>query len=323
MTENRGKDAAGKNTPPGMLNSVEPGFSRQQDDHELDKSQANVLETYTAVAELYHTYRPRYPESLVDVGIQSCKLLTQKPPMECRILEIGCGPGTLTAALAKRGYQIIAIEPGTGMIEKARQVCRDYSDTVTFHQKTFKEFSPDAPGDLNKGETYDAIVAASSLHWALGGDDDNEALIEKLHSLLNPNGGALLLFWNFPPEPQDNDLDIVADALNLSKPFHFSTASLCQHKERLREKVLAPVENSGFFTTFVDHSCSNIEEDVTITDYINFLKTLGNYIAMEDEERQVFFATVAKTLRRDRSTDNIKTSRESLLNVSYPVPHEK
>lgn len=302
----------------------ELGSADQSDATEMYKFFLTEEEMYTDVAELYHRYRPRYPESLIDIGIQSCTLLTEKSPKECRILEIGCGPGTLTLALAKRGYQIIAIEPGTGMIEKARQVCIDYSDVVHFHQKSFKDFAP-VSGEDGTLVTYDAVVAASSLHWALGGDEDKKSLVEKLHSLLNPNGGALLLFWNFPPEPQDTELDKVADALGMSKPFHFSTASVTQHKERLRGMVLAPIEELGYFTPFVDHSCPNIEEEVSISSYVNFLNTLSHYISMEHKERQLFFATVAKTLRGEGSTttDIVKTSRESLLNISYPISHYK
>ena len=123
-------------------------------------------EMYTDVAELYHRYRPRYPEHLIDLGIKSCTLLTEKSPNEWRILEIGCGPGTLALALAKRGYQIVAIEPGTGMIEKARQVCNDYSDNVHFHQKTFNDFSPTISEDGTWLPSV-VIVVSSSLQWSL------------------------------------------------------------------------------------------------------------------------------------------------------------
>jgi SAM-dependent methyltransferase len=321
MTEITDRATAAAETPPTADDSVGLG-SRENDDEadaSINENRADGRETYTDVAELYHEFRPRYPESLVDAGIRSSMLLTQKSPNECRILEIGCGPGTLTAPLARRGYQITAIEPGSGMIEKARQVCSDYSDNVRFHQTTFKEYSPESTGHDGNCEAFDAIVAATSLHWALGGDDDRGALISKLHSLLNPNGGALLLFWNFPPEPHGTDLDRVADALGKPKPFYFGKHGPSLHGERLREIVLAPIEDSGLFTAFVDHSCPSIEEEIPISSYVNLLRTLSNYIAMEDKERELFLATVTKTLGGDGTTDVVRTSRESRLNISYPV----
>ena len=276
----------------------------------------NTEQMYSKVADLYHEFRPRYPDSLLDHAIQSSPRLRDKDPKDIQILELGCGPGTLTLPLAKRGFQITAIDPGIGMIDKARQVCEEFTN-VTFHLSTFNDFS-------SGEQKYDAIVAGSSLHWALAADDDKTkiALKRKLHSSLN-DGGSLLLFWNFPPEPRTVDgsntvSDKVADVLKLPKPFYFGNGSLEDHKQRLQDKVLAPVEKSLLFSKFTAVSEENIEETVTIANYVHFLETLSNYIVMETTEREAFFDTVAKVLQQESGGgDTVTTRRESLLNISF------
>lgn len=128
------------------------------------ESKETMQQMYSGVADLYHEFRPRYPENLVEEAIQNSELLRNNP--QAKILEIGCGPGTLTMSLAKRGFHVVAMDPGVGMIEKAKQVLsKDYAN-VEFRQETFRNFCSD--------EKYDAIIAASSLHWALAEDDKHK-----------------------------------------------------------------------------------------------------------------------------------------------------
>lgn len=262
-----------------------------------------IQQMYNGVVELYHEFRPPYPEELIDQAIQRSTLL-QNNPNDANILEIGCGPGTLTIALAKRGYNIVAIDPSLGMIKKARHVCKDYSN-VQFFQQTLKEFS--------STEKYDAIIAASSIHWALA-DGDKPKLVEKMANLLQEEG-SLLLLWNFPPEPNDRILEKMADALKKPKPFHFGNGSMTQHWQGMKERVLGPIEDSSLFTPFetIEHP---IEETMTIETYINLMNTLSNYISMEKEERESFFQVV-RNVFREECGESITTNRTSIYNLSF------
>ncbi len=143
-------------------------------------------------------------------------------------------------------------------------------------------------------------------------DSEKEKLIEKMSNLLKENG-SLILLWDFPPDPNDDVLDRMAGALNMPKPFHSGNGSAGVHFERMQERVLDPVEASPFFTGFksTEHL---IEERILIESYMNFLKTMSNYINMEEEEQRRFFDTVSKTLREECG-DVIVTSRISMLNV--------
>ena len=270
-------------------------------------SNEDTSQMYSAVADLYHEFRPRYPKDLLDEAIQKSELLVSNGE-KSRILEIGCGPGTLTLPLAQRGYQVVAVEPGSGMIAKAQEVCQDYSN-VEFHRQSFKDYvqKEDVP--------FDAIIAATSLHWALA-EVDQPALIQKMAGLLK-DGGHLLLFWNFPPEPEDAVLDKVAEALGRPTPFYFGTWSLEEHLHSLQKQVLGPVETSGCFSEF-EITAIPMDENISIERYIGFLETLSNYITMEDEERKSFFQIVRETLQRTCG-EVVPTRRKSILHRSTKI----
>lgn len=76
-------------------------------------------------------------------------------PKEARILDAGCGTGVVCVALAKRGYQVTAVDIAPQMVKKARQEAIDagVNDRITF-----------VAGDLEViGGTYDAVVCFDVL----------------------------------------------------------------------------------------------------------------------------------------------------------------
>jgi len=109
-------------------------------------------EVFDAVADAYDRERPGYPGELVDDACAIADLHAGS-----RVLEVGCGTGKLTEALAKRGLVLDAIDPGANMIKLARKRVRD-SDLVEFHLGRFEEVSlPE--------RVFDAAFSATAFHW--------------------------------------------------------------------------------------------------------------------------------------------------------------
>lgn len=108
--------------------------------------------TFNNEAELYHAVRPRYPEELFDALVKNARLRDG-----ARLLEIGPGTGQATESLAKRGYEITAVELGAGLAEVARKTLEKYKN-VKIITGAFEdvEFTP---------ESFDLVYAATSLHW--------------------------------------------------------------------------------------------------------------------------------------------------------------
>jgi SAM-dependent methyltransferase len=84
-------------------------------------------------------------------------------PPPSRLLEIGCGRGELTTALAVAGHEVLGIDPAAPPGELFRPLTLE---------------------DLDEPGPYDGVLAAFSLHHIR----DLDAALDKIASLLGPGG---------------------------------------------------------------------------------------------------------------------------------------
>ena len=95
-------------------------------------------------------------------------LREQLPPPPARVLEVGCGQGELTTALAVEGYDVLGIDPVAPEGERFRRIRLE---------------------DLDPEEgLFDAVCASHSLHHIR----DLDHALDRIASLLGP-GGLLVL----------------------------------------------------------------------------------------------------------------------------------
>ncbi|HEX2433644.1 MAG TPA: class I SAM-dependent methyltransferase, partial [Gaiellaceae bacterium] len=92
-------------------------------------------------------------------------VLSQLPPAPGRVLEVGCGKGELARALARKGYEVVAIDP-------------EAPDGPIFRRTTIEEFQEDG--------SFDAVVASLALHHV----EDLGGVLAKLVGMLR---GPLIL----------------------------------------------------------------------------------------------------------------------------------
>src|SRR5262249_54775452 len=97
------------------------------------------------------------------------------------VLEIGCGPGKASVALAKRGYRLHCIELGPRLAEIARARLSAFSDA---------RVEVGAVATLATETRFDVIACAQAFHWI-----DPPVGIVKAATLLAP-GGSLAIWWN-------------------------------------------------------------------------------------------------------------------------------
>ncbi len=135
--------------------------------------------TFNQVADLYRAARPDYPEALIKDVVAYADL---KP--NDKILEVGCGAGHATKSFAKRGYPIVAIDPGPEMLRAARESLAGFAN-VEFLEATFEAWP------AKQGE-FRLIIAAQSWHWARP-----EVRFVKAAEALSPKG-SLAVFGHVP-----------------------------------------------------------------------------------------------------------------------------
>jgi SAM-dependent methyltransferase len=131
-----------------------------------------LRETFDEAPELYDRVRPGYPEELFDDLAELAGLRAGS-----RVLELGCGTGQATIALARRGYEVVALELGAGLADVARRKLAAFG-SVRVVNAAFEAWPLPA-------EPFDLVIAATSFHWI-----DPAVRVSKAVDALRP-GGAL------------------------------------------------------------------------------------------------------------------------------------
>jgi trans-aconitate 2-methyltransferase len=92
-----------------------------------------------------------------------------------RVVDLGCGPGQLTATLAQRwpDAHVLGLDSSTEMVERARQLAGRH---LEFEVGDISKWSPDQPVDV--------IVSNATLQWV----PDHRALLPYLVRRLAPAG---------------------------------------------------------------------------------------------------------------------------------------
>jgi SAM-dependent methyltransferase len=142
----------------------------------------NQLFAFNDVAELYEAARPAYPAALVRDVIAAADLT-----WDDALLEVGCGTGQATEAFARRGYDIVAVEPGPELARLARRRLSRFPNAAVV-ETSFEAWR------MESG-VFRAVVAAQSWHWV-----DPGLRFAKAARALCP-GGVLAVFGHVPMAP--------------------------------------------------------------------------------------------------------------------------
>jgi SAM-dependent methyltransferase len=112
-------------------------------------------------------------------------------PPEARVLEVGCGPGHLSIALARRhGLDVTGIDLDPAMIERARA---NSSRAIDEEAGRPSFTAADVASLPFADDSFDLVVSTFSMHhWA-----DPTAGLAELGRVLRP--GARALIWDFRP----------------------------------------------------------------------------------------------------------------------------
>lgn len=239
--------------------------------------------SFDQVADLYDDARPEYPERLFDRLVE----ITHLRPGD-RVVEVGAGTGKATLALARRGLQVTALEPGHALAARARANLAGSPD-VDVVETRFEAWDGEPGG-------YDAVVAATSWHWI-----DPAVRYGLAARALHPSGH--LAFWSashvFPPggDPFFAQIQQVYDEIGERLPPHTGRPAPGQLPEET-----ADIRASGLFDVVaVEHVDWTLDYDIEA--YIRLLLTFSGHIAMTPGQRERLFGEIRRRLaeRPDRS----------------------
>ena len=220
-------------------------------------------------AAIYHEARPPYPDALFDAIVRR----TAIPPAG-RILEIGCGTGRATLALAERGFRIHCLEPSPSLAVETRRNVERFT-SVEVEDAYFEDWSA-------AGRDFDVVLSAQAFHWV-----DPSVRVPKAAEALKP-GGAIAVFWRLLVHPQPALGAAFHRALRACKAEVPSLVSLLDELDPIKREI----ERSPSFDG-LDVSRSQMSWTYDAAGYLRLLRTHPGFIAVSESTRDRLFAEIA------------------------------
>jgi SAM-dependent methyltransferase len=139
---------------------------------------------FSSAAAFYDTYRVAYDEDVIAwaaraVGVDSTS----------RVLDLGCGPGSLTVPLARLAGEVVGLDPEPAMLAAAAERARRDGVSVRLVEGSSNDLAV-VPGPFR------LVTMGRSFHWM-----DRPATLEALDRLVEPGGGVALFGDTSPRSP--------------------------------------------------------------------------------------------------------------------------
>jgi D-alanine-D-alanine ligase len=103
-----------------------------------------------------------------------------------RLLDVGCGFGRHSLELARRGFEVVGIDPSPFMIAAANQRAGDVfpASRLAFRCEKGETFTAERP--------FDAAIALFTTLGQISDSGDNEGLVARVYEALVPGGRFLV-----------------------------------------------------------------------------------------------------------------------------------
>lgn len=231
--------------------------------------------TFDTVAEVYDRARPSYPRDLFD-DLFTLAGLGESP----HVLEVGCGSGQATVALAERGCRLTCVELGENLATLARKHLAEYPN-VSIHCSDFESWE--------SSDLFDLVFAATCWHWI-----DPEVKFVKAARHLKP-GGSLAIVSSDHAYPEGFD-----PFFTEVQPYYDAIGA--SYKEWPPPGPEEPpfvgefIASGLFMNIVVKQYLWSIE--YTADQYIDLLSTHSDHITMQEDKREFLFQGIRRILEK-------------------------
>ncbi len=187
-----------------------------------------------------------------------------------KILDVGCGEGTLALEIEKSGAKVIAVDLSEDMVLKSKE-------------KGLEAYMMSAT-DLRFEQTFDAIFSNATLHWVLTPDE----ALKQMYKVLKPKGRIIAEFGG------ENNIKHLLHAIKavfekhpkygaFNNPWYFPA----------KDTYKALLEACGFEVIMIE----TIVRPTKIDDITHWLDVFANGIIKHlTPKQQAQFKTEVKTL---------------------------
>jgi ubiquinone/menaquinone biosynthesis C-methylase UbiE len=186
---------------------------------------------FRGAAEYYVRFRPPYAREAIDHVISAFGLGARD-----RVLDLGCGPGTLTVPFAQVAGEVLAMDPDPGMLaEGRRQATAAGLTSIEWREAGSRELDQVAA-------PFKLVLMGQSFHWM-----DRDQVLRDLYGLVVDGGGiaAIAPGERRPQESWEAEAARVVSRYMGEQPWHPQRNREPRHEpalERSRFKITSYVE---------------------------------------------------------------------------------
>ncbi|MGI9600274.1 MAG: class I SAM-dependent methyltransferase [Acidimicrobiales bacterium] len=169
----------------------------------------------------FHRYSTAFPAGLtratdrVELGPGVTDVVTHRLLGDLddrRVVELGCGMGHTSVAMAGAGARVAAIDPDDAQLDRARELAHDHEVTVEFHRADLADLA------FLPADSFDLAIAVHSVVTV----DHADRVFRQVHRILRA-GGSLVVS---APHPAAMLVDPFADEPDRVVGGYFDTEPL-------------------------------------------------------------------------------------------------
>ncbi|MGH2429538.1 MAG: class I SAM-dependent methyltransferase [Candidatus Limnocylindria bacterium] len=246
-------------------------------------STAARARSFDAWAPEYDRYRPGYPDALFDEIAKRLGL-----PHQPTVADLGAGTGRAALAMAERGWQVTAVEPGEPMLDVLRARASSDGLPVATRQASAEETGLDPA-------SVDLATAAQAFHWF-----DRPRAVVEMARIVRPRGG-IALFWNVRDASRS---PLVAEYHQLLE-HHFGDGETGRYLQA-GWATGRDATRSAFdgVSSFDGLALTEIQHDLTMTadEFVGMAFTASYVRALRSDAQEAFRAQLVELLARHETS---------------------
>jgi SAM-dependent methyltransferase len=149
------------------------------------------------LADAFDAQAPKFERAPVQSDPMALERLVREAdlPPGGLVLDAGCGPGLVAAALLGSGFRVVGVDLAREMIERARKRCASFGERARFVQASVFDVSLEPLGP------FDTAISRYVLHHVL----DPSAFLGRQVGLLRPGGVLVVCDHLTDPDPDRAD----------------------------------------------------------------------------------------------------------------------
>lgn len=155
---------------------------------------------YDDFADMYHLIFEDWDASIERQGEQLSRVTKSNWSNASSLLDVSCGIGTQSLALAKHGYQITASDLSSTSVERAKKEAKARDLEISFSVCDMKE------AFTHHGTGFDVVLSCDNSVPHLLSDEDILAAFKQMYLCARPGGGCLITVRDYGIDNQGTNI---------------------------------------------------------------------------------------------------------------------